>query len=160
MSEVLKDRIANIVERELPDESYYLVGVDLSERSGKQVVNVYVDGDQGVTIEICAEISRALSNEIEEDNLIEDAFVLEVSSPGVDIPLQTPRQYQKNLGRDLLVYKQDGTQVLGTLLEMDEETLKLNAKEKAKGKSKQLKTREVSLPWTEIEKSIVQVSFK
>lgn len=156
----LKEQISEIVSGHLPDEDHYIVDVVVGEKSGKKLINVYIDADQGVTIQACAKISRALSGEIEAQEMIDDAYVLEVSSPGVDYPLQDLRQYQKNVGRDLLIYLSSGAEVLGTLLEVNEEMVKVNAKEKAKGKSKQIKMREVEIPFAEIIKSIVQVSFK
>ncbi|MFC3878930.1 ribosome maturation factor RimP [Algoriphagus namhaensis] len=156
----LKEQITELATALLPDESHYVVDVVVGEKSGKKLINVYIDGDQGVTIQTCAKISRGISGEVEAQEMIEDAYVLEVSSPGVDYPIQEARQYLKNLGRDLLVYLTNGTEVLGTLLEVNEEGLKLNAKEKAKGKSKKMNVKEMSIPFTEIIKSVVQVSFK
>ncbi len=157
---MLKEKLTDIAEKHLPDENHYLVDVVLSEKAGKKLVSVLVDGDQGVNIQTCADMSRAISEEVEAYEVIEDAYVLEVSSPGVDFPLKTMRQYRKNLNRDLLITLADGKEVLGTLLEVDESVVKLNAKEKAKGKSKKIVTKEVEIPFSEIIKSIVQVSFK
>lgn len=144
----------------LPDENHYVVDVLVSEKGDKKLVNVLVDGDEGVTIQTCAKLSRALSAEIETLEIIDEAYILEVSSPGVDYPLQGMRQYQKNVGRDLLIHLTDGAEVLGTLLSVDEQGVTVNAKEKAKGKSKKINTTEKQILFADIIKSIVQVSFK
>ncbi|MHA7131297.1 ribosome maturation factor RimP [Algoriphagus namhaensis] len=156
----LKEQISSLAEAHLPDESHYLVDVSIEEKSGKKRVNVYIDGDEGVTIQVCAKLSRTLSEVLEAEEWIADAYVLEVSSPGVDYPLQNTRQYRKNIGRDLLIQLADDSEILGTLLEVNEESLKVNTKEKAKGKSKKINRKEVDIPLAEVVKSIVQVSFK
>jgi len=157
---MLKEKLIDIAQKHLPDENHYLVDVLISEKAGKKLVSVLVDGDQGVNIQTCADMSRAISEELEAEDIIEDAFVLEVSSPGVDFPLKTLRQYRKNLNRDILVTLGEGKEVLGTLLKVDDSGIRLNAKEKAKGKSKKIVTKEVEIPFSEIIKSIVQISFK
>ena len=63
-------------------------------------IKVYIDGDQGVSIERLVYYNRKLYKEIEESGLYPDGnFSLEVSSPGLDEPLKMLRQYQKNVGR-------------------------------------------------------------
>lgn len=154
----LKQAIIKSVENHLPDENHFLVEVKVEEIGGKTKVLILIDSDQGVTIQACARISRQVSEELEANEMIEDAYVLEVSSPGVDFPLNSKRQYQKNIGRELKLTLISGTDVLGKFLEMDEEKLKLLVKKKEKGKK--ATEEEVFVPFAEIKKSIVQVSFK
>ncbi len=84
--------------------------------------------------------------------------MIDVSSPGIDFPLSSKRQYQKNIGRELKVTLTTGTDVYGKLLEVDSEKVKLLVKKKEKGKK--ATEEEVFFPFEEIKKSIVQVSFK
>ena len=154
----LKQAIEELVQKHLPDDAHFVVDIKLEEVAGKTKVLILIDADQGVTIQACAKLSRAVSGELEENETFEDAYILEVSSPGLDFPLNSKRQYQKNIGRELKLTLTSGTEVLGKLLDLDEEKIKVLVKKKEKGKK--ATEEEVAVPFAEIKKSIVQVSFK
>lgn len=130
----------------------------MEEKAGKTRLLILIDSDQGITIETCALVSRKVSEELETQDLIGDAYILEVSSPGLDYPLNTVRQYQKNLGRELKLTLSSGSELQGKLLEVAEDSIKLLIKRKEKGKK--ATEEEVLVLFADIKKSIVQVSFK
>src|ERR1700741_1140035 len=73
-------------------------------------IKVFIDGDQGVSIEKLVQYNRKLYKDIEESNLFPNGdFSLEVSSPGLDEPLKMHRQYLKNIGRYVEVIEKEGT---------------------------------------------------
>lgn len=154
----LKQAIEELVEKHLPDESHFLVEVKMEEKAGKTRLLILIDADQGVTIDSCALVSRAVSEELEANEMIDQAYLLEVSSPGLDYPLSSKRQYQKNIGRDLKVFLNTGAEISGKLLEIQDTAVKLLVKKKEKGKKST--EEELLVPIEEIKKSIVQVSFK
>lgn len=153
----LKQALVDLVEKHLPDAEHFIVEVKIERVAEKTKVLVLVDADQGMTIASCALLSRALSGELETNELLEEAYTLEVSSPGLDYPLTGKRQYLKNQGRSLKVYLQTGEEILGKLKEVEEMGIKLGVTKKEKGKKSVEEERVV--PFTEIKKSIVQVSF-
>jgi len=153
----LKHVIVDLVEKHLPDAEHFIVEVKVERVADKTKVLVLVDADQGMTIAACAKLSRALSGELETNELLEEAYTLEVSSPGLDYPLTEKRQYLKNQGRSLKVYLQTGEEILGKLKEVEELGIKLGVTKKEKGKKGVEEERIV--PFNEIKKSIVQVSF-
>lgn len=153
----LKDQILKIAEEHLKDEDHYIVDIVISSSNGPKKVLVLLEGDNGVTIDDCADLSRALGNELEETNLIEEAFRLEVSSPGVDYPLQSLRQYKKNIGRNVKISLREGKDLKGVLKAATEEKVLLN-QELKKGKKTEYK--EVEIAVSDIKKTIVQISFK
>ncbi len=154
----LKQVIEEIVEKHLPDEGHFIVEVKMGEKSGKKILSILIDADQGVTIQVCGKVSRAVSDELEAKEIMPDAYVLEVSSPGVDYPLSSKRQYLKNIGRELKVSLTSGEDVTGKLLEVGDTQIKLMVSKKEKGRKATIE--EVELPYEEMKKSIVQVSFK
>lgn len=120
-------------------------------------IKLFVDADEGMSISKCADINRKLYKLIEEAALYPDGdFSLEVSSPGIDEPLAQFRQYKKNIGRKVLVSKQDETQHLGLLKEASEEQIVVE-ETVGKGKKKEVKT--VAIPVTDINKTVVQISI-
>ncbi|MCH7402324.1 ribosome maturation factor RimP [Belliella kenyensis] len=154
----IKQTIEEIVEKHLPDEKHFIVDVQVIEGKGKPQVKILLDADQGIQIDTCAFVSRQVGEEIEAKELLDAAYVLEVSSPGVDYPLSSRRQYQKNIGRNLKVTFTDGREAEGELLGVEPTTIKLSVKKKEKGKK--VTTEEVEISLEEIKKSIVLVSFK
>jgi ribosome maturation factor RimP len=154
----LRQAIEELVEKHLPDESHFVVEVKIEEKAGTTKLLILIDADQGVTIRACSKVSRAVSEELEAKEMIGEAYVIEVSSPGLDFPLSSKRQYEKNIGRDLKLTLASGTDVVGKLVEVDSEQVKLLVKKKEKGKK--ATEEEIHFPFSEIKKSIVQVSFK
>lgn len=154
----LTKQIENLVLNHLPDESYFIVAIQTEEKAGKIKLVILIDSDEGITIEACAKVSRAISEELETSDLFPQAFILEVSSPGLDFPLGSPRQYNKNIGRELKILLQSGSEISGKLLEVDENQIKLAVRKKEKGKK--ATEEEMTFTLNEIKKSTVQVSFK
>jgi ribosome maturation factor RimP len=152
----LTAEIRQLVEPNLaPDQ--FLVDVLVSAKKSPGKVLVLLDGDQGINIDTCAEISRQLSKALDERNLIGDNYLLEVSTPGVDQPLKLKRQYYKHIGRSLRIKLLDGTQVEGKLAEVKEDEVALT-QELGSGKKKETKT--VNIPFASVDKTFVLVSFK
>lgn len=154
----LEQTITEIVEKHLPDDSHFVVEVKLSRQGPKRALNILIDADGGVNIDACAKVSRAVSEEIEAKNLIEEAYILEVSSPGVDYPLSSRRQYQKNIGRTLHVQLENGESNEGQLKSVTQTGIVLTVKVKEKGKK--AAEEEVGVAFDQIKKSTVMVSFK
>lgn len=110
------------------------VGVELVEldefQAGKRkVLRLYIDKPEGVTVGDCTEVSRQLSAALDLDaELISESYTLEVSSPGLDRPLKSPADFQRNMGRLLRVARTTGKPVTGVLLSVDEQNLMLELK--------------------------------
>ena len=153
----LNDKVRELAQNCLVDESQFLIEVIISSKAGPRRVLVIIDGDKGVTIEMCAKVSRALANGLDESGLIDDNYTLEVTTPGLDHPLKLRRQYHKNVGRGFKVHTKDKTLVQGKLMEVDEERIVLQ-QQVGVGKKTEVKT--IEIPFEQIEKAFVMVSFK
>ena len=119
------------------------------EQHGSQSLTIYIDSDSGVTFDKCTQVSRYLEKHLEEEGLVSGDYVLDVSSPGVERPLMLWRQYPKHKGRDLLVTLKDGNVVEGKLTEVNMDSLLFETE----------KTQTVEIPFSDIDKSIVQIRF-
>jgi len=151
----LREKITEIAQSELTDDSQFIVDVVASSKPGGRKVVVIVDGDTGVTIDDITNLSRAISAALDEQPVMDDAYTLEVGTPGLDQPLKMKRQYYKNIGRELKVHTTDKKIIQGLLTEVSEERIVLDIKE---GKKKETKLTEI--PFGHIEKALVMVSFK
>lgn len=132
--------------------------VDIEWKTGSRKVTVYLDGDQPVTIEQCRQLSRHLSEKLDEVDYGDTAYQFEVSSPGVDKPLLLQRQYAKHQGRELLVKLNSNSELLGRLESVGENEISLRLKDKKKGYHPGGTVKEI--PFSEIAESTVQVSFR
>lgn len=148
--------IRRIAESVLTDPGQFIVDVIVSSKQGPRKVLVLLDSDNGISIDECADVSRSLSKVLDEVSWLEDAYMLEVSTPGLDHPLKLTRQYRKNIGRRLKVKISEKTQE-GKLTAVTDGTITLE-QEVGSGKKKEIKT--VEIPFTDIEKAFVLVSFK
>ena len=151
----VSDEIRKMAEGLLKNTSHFVVDVSISKGNPKKLI-VALDGDQGISIDDCADMSRELSKTLDETNLITDAFVLEVSTPGLDQPLKNKRQYVKNIGRNVRV-RTNGKNVEGKLSGVEEDMILL-LQETGKGKKKEETA--VEILFKDIEKTLVLVSFK
>lgn len=151
----IADEIRRIAEERLTDPGKFIVDVSVSLR-GAQKVLVTIDGDNGVTIDDCADISRELGKVLDDSNLLKDSYTLEVSTPGLDQPLKLKRQYTKNIGRKLRI-KLKETTVEGKLISVALDEIVIG-QEVGSGKKKEVNV--IGIPFSEIDKSFVLVSFK
>jgi ribosome maturation factor RimP len=118
-------------------------------------IKVFLDADSGLNVSKSATVNRKLYHAIEEAALYPDGdFSLEVSSPGVDEPLNSIRQYKKNIGRTLEVTPLEGEPATGILKEVGEESLTLSIKG-----TKKAPPMEKEIPLSSIKTAIVQVTF-
>lgn len=151
------EEIRQMAESSLEDETQFIVDVKLSGgRAATPKLLVVVDGDKGVSIEACAAISRRLSKALDDTGALDGQYVLEVSSPGLDHPLQGERQFRKNVGRRLRVTT-DGRTEEGLLESVTSEGIVLSG---STGKGKKAEPWSREIPFSAISKAIVLISFK
>lgn len=152
----LNEKIGQMAVDSLTHPEHFVVEVLVSGNPAQRKIKVVLDGDQGITIEDCARISRSLSAQLDELDLIAENFTLEVSTPGLDQSLKLKRQYTKNIGRKLKIVGKDKIIVKGTLTGITEDTVHLVDEEN--GGRQELK--KVAIPFEDIDKAFVQISFK
>ncbi|KJD35145.1 hypothetical protein PW52_10670 [Tamlana sedimentorum] len=121
-------------------------------------IKVIIDGDNGVLVEDCIFVSRAIEHNLDRE---EEDFSLEVMSAGATAPLVHNRQYKKNLGRTLKV-KTASTEIEGELTEANDTEISLNWKvrePKPVGKGKVTVKKEAKIPYQDIKEAKVMIKF-
>lgn len=157
-----KEQIETVLLPYLEEGKYFIVDIQIKASRTTQKIMILLDSDEGITIQECADISRSVGEDLEADEAMETPYTLEVSSPGLDQPLRLPRQYQKNVGRDLKVTLTSGQILTGTLEEVKEGSIVLQLPVPRK-KPKSPADESALRPEVELEsiaKAVVQVSFK
>ena len=152
----VENRVIELVEEKIADRpDLFIVSVHFLNNG---VLEILLDGDNGIAIEDCVQVSRHVGYHLEEENVIDRAYRLEVSSPGIDSPLLLNRQYEKNVGRDVKVKLLDGTKKEGQLLSVTDSAISIEEKVKEKGKKAVLVQTEI--PLDQIKETKVLISFK
>jgi ribosome maturation factor RimP len=137
------------------NQDHFLVEM---EQKGKRL-EVYLDSDSGITFDICKKVSRYLESYLDESGMLGEDYLLEVSSAGVGRPLLWPRQYRKNIGRNLQVTLGDGTVQQGALTVADDDTFTIEWTTREKQGKKNVNVQhKVELAYAEIRKAIIKLT--
>ncbi len=142
-------RISDALRDPLSGLGLDLEAVELTPAGKKRVLRVAVDKDGGVTLDDIAEATRAVSDEIDGDDLMgEQAYTLEVTSRGVERPLTEPRHWRRNHDRLVRVSLSDGDQVTGRVGDSDDAGVTLD-----------VSGAERRLSYDDVAKALVQIEF-
>jgi len=142
-------RISDVLRVPLSALDLDLEAVEVTPAGKKRVLRVAVDKDGGVTLDDIAEAARAVSREMDDDELMSDqAYTLEVTSRGVDRPLTEPRHWRRNQDRLVTVALRDGTQLSGRISDSDETSATLDVSGQPR-----------LVSYDEVAKALVQVEF-
>ena len=132
--------------------------IDLKFSAGDDIT-VILDGDNGVSLQDCLDASRAIEFNMDRE---EHDFSLQVMSAGLSEPLSTPRQFGKNIGREIEVMLEDSSKIEGELSKVDDEKITLilrYRKPKDIGKGKVDVEEEKEIAYSEIKKALVVIKF-
>lgn len=153
----MREKVTQLVNDALAEHPDLFI-IDLVISADNKIA-VVLDGDHGITVEDCIKMSRAVEHNLDRE---EEDFSLEVMSAGVSEPLTLPRQFKKNVGRTLNVITDKGETIEGKITQTTNEavTLEWKAREpKPVGKGKVTVHKRVELPYKEIMKAKVMVTF-
>jgi ribosome maturation factor RimP len=149
--QALEQRVNGLIASE-PD--VFLVEIRIKPTNN---VKVFLDADQGMSIERLIHYNRRLYKQIDEEGFFPgNDFSLEVSSPGLDEPLKLFRQYKKNVGRYVEVLRQDGVKTEGKLVSAGEDIVVVE-EEKGKGRKKEIVQH--TIPFDNIKTTKIQIKF-
>lgn len=151
-----KEKVSNLLEAALNERpSLFLIDFKITD-SNK--IMVTLDGDNGVNLQDCIDVSRAIEHNLDRE---EHDFSLEVASAGATTPLVNKRQYVKNIGRTLKVVAET-QEVEAKLTEANDEfiVLEWKAREpKQIGKGKETVQKRAEIPYGEIKEAVVVIKF-
>ncbi len=147
---VTTDRLARLLTGPLLELGLDLESVDLSSAGRRKVLRVAVDKDGGIEMDDIATATRAVSEQLDNSDVMgEQAYTLEVSSPGVDRPLTLPRHWRRNIGRLVKISPVEGPAIEGRITAADETSATLD-----------VKGGEVPVAFVEVKKALIQIEFK
>lgn len=147
MSSHIKKTTEELITPILENENLYLVDIEYIKEGSDWFLRVFIDKDSGVTIEECGLVSAQLSEKLDGLDLIKENYFLEVSSPGVERPLKTKKDFVANLNKNIYVtlyQKIDGEkEFLGVLKAFTDDVATIEFKIKTR-------TKQVEIPYDTI----------
>lgn len=144
------DRLVEVLTAPVEALGLDLEAVDLSKAGKRSVLRIAVDKDGGVDMDDIAEATKAVSAVLDDSDLMgQNAFTLEVTSPGVDRPLTLPRHWRRNVTRLVKVDRRDGDPLLGRILAADDA-----------GATLDVEGAEQTVAYDEVAKAKIQIEFK
>ena len=153
---MLRARVEELLEQILERRSaLFLISLNVNPDN---TIRIVLDGDQGVNLQDCIEVSRAIESQLDREEV---DFALEVTSAGATSPLSNPRQYVKNIGRKLSVSTPE-TKYEGNLTAADSNSITLEWKSrepKPIGKGKVTVQNIKEIPISEIREAKVVIKF-
>lgn len=151
-----KEKVNKLLVEALEERpSIFLIDFTISD-SNKIIVTL--DGDNGISLQDCIDVSRAIEHNLDRE---EDDFSLEVASAGLSTPLKSVRQYKKNIGRKLIVTTTI-EEIEADLVDANDDfiVIEWSTREPKKiGKGKETVQKRMELPYSEIIEAIVIVTF-
>jgi len=149
----LSTKVWNLIEPVVSSLGLELVDIELNEMNRKALLRVFIDKEEGVTIDDCTTVSREISALFDVEDPIPRAYVLEVSSPGIDRPFKGLKDYKKQIGKTVRVVTHEPidkqTFFVGKLEEAGEDSIVLLLP----------KDRKIVLPYTNISKARLEVEI-
>lgn len=145
-----KKQIGQVVEQYIAGTDKFLVEIKVSSTN---VIDVFVDGDEGISIRECVNITRHLEKTFDRD---QEDYELRVSSPGLTKPFLLRRQYAKYIDREIKVLTVEGDKKQGVLRSISDDEIELEQKVGKKGK--EIKLEKLSFEIISEAKSVI--SFK
>ncbi|MBC9711742.1 ribosome maturation factor RimP [Streptomyces sp. TRM66268-LWL] len=126
MSTTQSERLRGLLEPLVGAKDLDLEEITVTPAGKRRVLRVVVDSDEGVQLDTCAELSREISEKLDEtDAMGNGEYVLEVTSPGADRPLTEHRHYVRATGRLVKFQLTEGGELIARILGVDEEGLDL-----------------------------------
>ncbi|MBC8315362.1 MAG: ribosome assembly cofactor RimP [Bacteroidetes bacterium] len=147
---ISENQVEGLINEHYRDTEKFLVDVIVKPVNR---ISVFIDGDRGVNIHDCRELSKFIGSRIDRD---QEDYDLTVSSAGADKPIMLPRQFLKHVGREMEVKTNEGILLSGKLIHADANSIEL---EHISGK-KQPKKPNTGIIFSEIKEAKVKLSFK
>ena len=112
-----RPRLNELVEGTAIEIGLDLIEYDLFQAGQRKILRIFIDKDGGINVEDCRKMSKQLSVALDLEDILPFAFLLEVSSPGVDRPLQKKRDFERQRGRTIKInYRENGSEIVQKLL--------------------------------------------
>jgi ribosome maturation factor RimP len=151
--EYIKKKITELADSIAGQYSVEIVDIELTGSSRKPLIRIFIDKENGVTLDDCGKFSRALSALLDVEDPIPTAYVLEVSSPGLDRPLRVMKDFERSIGKLVRIVTrariEEQNVFTGRLTRVEGENITLSFEDK-----------EIKIPFDQISKARLEMELK
>jgi ribosome maturation factor RimP len=151
--EDIKREIEKITKTLIEDMGFELFEIEFAARKGKHLLRIFIDKDDGVSLDDCEKVSREVSTILDVEDIIPSSYVLEVSSPGLDRPLRNPQDFKRFRGNMARIVTREPVEnqtfFQGIISNADDNTVELILE----------KNRSITIPYNIITRSRLEVEF-
>ena len=151
MENIIERKLKDLIEPICIEQGIFFNNISIDGKGNKKTIKVIVDTEMGITLHECTLLSKEINDLFYRKDVFQDNYRVEVSSPGIDKPLQSPFEYRRSIGKQLnITYNDDGLdkEVSGELTEYDGENIFLKLKKQIiKISIKQIKYAKIKLQW-------------
>lgn len=156
MGKSVREKTEEVMQPILEERNLELFDIEYVKEGPNWFLRIYIDKEDGVTLDECEFVSNKLSEQLDEDDFIPGSYMLEVSSPGVERPLTSQQDFEKNVGKHVYVTLYapvDGEKVYEGLLQaFENETATIQYQVLSRKKT-------VEIPYTKIAKARLAVAL-
>lgn len=156
MSKKITDETQKLIEPILEEMNLELFDIEYVKEGPDWYLRVYIDKEGGITIDECGIVSGKLSDLLDEQDVVAGSYILEVSSPGVERPLKTKKDFKKNIDKNiyvsLYVHIDGEKEYEGILKQFEDDIVTIEYQVLSRKK-------EVQIPYDKIAKARLAVSF-
>lgn len=99
--EIYEQKAEALLEPIIAEYDFELVDVEYVKEGSNFYLRAYIDKPEGITVDDCEVVSRAFSQKLDEEDFIDEAYIMEVSSPGLGRPLKKEKDYKRSMGKEL-----------------------------------------------------------
>ena len=105
----IENRVETLIKEKIENLGYDLYDVEYAKEAKDYFLRVYIDSQNGITLEDCEKVSNEINEPLDKSNIIVDSYFLEVSSPGIEKVLRKDKHLQANIGEEVEVklFKKD-----------------------------------------------------
>jgi len=130
--EINRTEISQKLQDAIEKLGYFFIDIEFRGDDRNRILEIYIDNELGIITADCVDVSRVCGNLIEEENLIESKYRLDVSSPGTDRPVKFIQQYKKHIGRNFELEFEDqvSEKFEGKLMDVSNDILKFEIDKK------------------------------
>lgn len=152
--DTLLQTITEIITPLLNIQGAELVELQLSPQKGRWLVRLFVDAEGGVSLEDCRQLSYEIGQVLDAEELIPTSYLLEVSSPGLDRPLRTPRDFRRQQQHLVTIFLHTpllgATQYTGRVANVTDTQVVLHHPPE----------KPLEIPWPQVDHGVVELEFK
>lgn len=126
----IEEKIEELVTKPITDLGYRVYDVMYVKEGKDNFLRIFIDNDKGISLDDCEKVNDAITDMLDEANLIKDQYFLEISSPGVERNIRKDKHFEESIGKEVNIklfkpLENKEKEITGILKNFDKETVKI-----------------------------------